>query len=482
MHVYIYFYHLPESQCGFRKNRGTTDMVFAARQLQEKCQEQNIDLYSTYVDLTKAFDTVSREGLWRIMGQYGCPRKFITIVRQFHDGMLARVTDNGEASAPFNVTNGVKQGCVLAPTLFSLMFSAMLTDAFRDNDGGIGIRYRFDGSVFNLRRLQAKTKVKTDSVNDLLFADDCALNATSEAGMQSSADIFSEACTNFGLTISTKKTEVMHQPANGKPYIEPDITINGQRLNVVEKFTYLGSTLSRCVAIDDEINSRLAKASAAFGRLNKNVWDRRGITTQTKIKVYKAVVLTTLLYGCEAWTVYKRHSKKLNHFHTTRLRKLLNINWQERIPDTEVLTRAGLPSIPTILIKAQLRWAGHVARMPDSRIPKKLLFGELQEGKRSLGAPKKRYKDTLKVSLKAFGINPTTWEKEAANRTKWRALVHGGARQHEATTIITAQRRRQERKENASRPQAPGTIPCPHCSRNFRAQIGLTSHLRTHRK
>ena len=219
---------------------------------------------------------------------------------------------------------------------------------------------------------------------------------------------------------------------------------------MVDKFTYLGSTLSRSVTIDDEINSRLAKASAAFGRLNKNVWDRRGITTPTKIKVYKAVVLTTLLYGCETWTVYKRHSKKLNHFHTTRLRKLLNIKWQEKIPDTEVLTRAGLPSIPTILMKAQLRWAGHVARMPDSRIPKKLLFGELQTGKRSLGAPKKRYKDTLKVSLKTFGINPNTWEKEAANRTKWRTLVHGGARQHEADKIITAQRRRQERKEKAS--------------------------------
>lgn len=71
---------LPESQCGFRKNRGTINMVFAARQLQEKCQEQNSDLYSTYVDLTKAFDTVSREGLWRIMAKYGCPTKFITIV------------------------------------------------------------------------------------------------------------------------------------------------------------------------------------------------------------------------------------------------------------------------------------------------------------------------------------------------------------------------------------------------------------------
>ena len=132
---------LPESQCGFRKERGTIDMVFAARQLQEKCQEQNVDLYSTYVDLTKAFDTVSREGLWRIMAKYGCPPKFITIVRLLHDGMMARVQDNGNSSEPFLVSNGVKQDCVLAPTLFSLMFSAMLTDAFADTDIGIGIRH-----------------------------------------------------------------------------------------------------------------------------------------------------------------------------------------------------------------------------------------------------------------------------------------------------------------------------------------------------
>ena len=124
---------------------------------------------------------------------------------------------------------------------------------------------------------------------------------------------------------------------------------------------------------------------------------------------------------------------------------------------SQLLTCAGLPSIPTILMKAQLRWAGHVARMPDSRIPKKLLFGELQTGKRSLGAPKKRYKDTRKVSLKTFGINPNTWEKEAANRTKWRTLVHGGARQHEADKIITAQRRRQDRKEKVLKPQTEET-------------------------
>ena len=76
----------------------------------------------TFVDHIKAFDTVSREGLWKIMAKFGCPAKFIATVRQFHDGMLARVQNDGEFSDPFPVTNGVKQGCVLAPTMFSRCF------------------------------------------------------------------------------------------------------------------------------------------------------------------------------------------------------------------------------------------------------------------------------------------------------------------------------------------------------------------------
>ena len=352
---------LPESQCDFWKDCWAIDMVFAARQLQEKCQEQNTDLCSTFVDLTKFFDTVtvSRDGLWRIMSKYICPTKFITIMRQFHDSMLASLQDNGETSAPFLVSNRVKQSCVLAPTLFSVMFSVMLSDTFRDLYASIGIRYRYSRSLFNLKRILAKTKVSTDTINDLLFANDCALNAPSEADMQHSVDKFSDACNNFGLTISTKKTEVMHQPAPGKPYVEPNISVDRQRLNVVKKFTYLGSTLSCTVVINDEVNTRLTKTSAAFGRHHKNVLDRWGITRKTNIKAYNAAVLTTLLYGCESWTVYQCHARKLNHFHTTSLRKL-GKKWQDKIPDTEVLTRANLSSIHTILMQTQLCCAGHV--------------------------------------------------------------------------------------------------------------------------
>ena len=104
---------LPESQCGFRKDRGTIDMIFTARQLQEKCQEQNVGLYMIFVDLTKVFDTVIREGLLKIMAKFRNTAKFIAMVRQFHGGMLARVQNDGELTGPFPVTNGVKQGCVL---------------------------------------------------------------------------------------------------------------------------------------------------------------------------------------------------------------------------------------------------------------------------------------------------------------------------------------------------------------------------------
>ena len=142
---------IPESQCGFRKDRGTIGIIFTARQLQEKCQGQNVGM--TFVDLTKAFNTVSRDGLWKIMEKFGCPPRYIVMVRQFHDGMQARVQNDGENSEPFPVTIGVKQGCVMAPTLFSMMFSAMLTDAFQDV--GFPIRYLFDGKLLSLRRLQA---------------------------------------------------------------------------------------------------------------------------------------------------------------------------------------------------------------------------------------------------------------------------------------------------------------------------------------
>ncbi|VDL88386.1 unnamed protein product, partial [Schistocephalus solidus] len=136
------------------------------------------------------------------MQNFGCPERFTHMVRQLHDGMTARVTDNGTVFEALAVTNGVKQGCVLAPTLFSLMFSAMLMDAYREEQPGIHIAYRTDGHLLNSRRMQASTRVATTTVHDFLFADDCALNTVTEEDMQMSMDLFAAGCADFGLTIS----------------------------------------------------------------------------------------------------------------------------------------------------------------------------------------------------------------------------------------------------------------------------------------
>ena len=115
--------------------------------------------------------------------------------------------------------------------------------------------------------------------------------------------------------------------------------------------------------------------------------------------------------------------KRLNHFRTSCLRKLLKIKWEDRIPDTEVLKREEMQSVHTLLKLAQLRWTGYVTRMPNERLPKKILYVELHVGKRSHSSQKKRYKDTLKASLKDFGIPTESWEQIAQERANWRGLI-----------------------------------------------------------
>ncbi|KAK3885538.1 hypothetical protein Pcinc_010279 [Petrolisthes cinctipes] len=152
---------------------------------------------------------------------------------------------------------------------------------------------------------------------------------------------------------------------------------------------YLGSVISSDGSLDREISARISKASQALGRLHTRVMNHKCIKLATKIKVYKAVILTSLLYGCETWTLYRKHTKQLEHFHIRSLRSIMGIKWQDRVTNLEVLDRASLISIETMVLKAQLRWTGHVIRMEPFRLTLQLLYGELRQGQRPRGRPKK---------------------------------------------------------------------------------------------
>ena len=134
-------------------------------------------LYMVFIDLTKAFDLFSRDGLFRILDLVGCPPKLLRFVRSFHDGMKGVVEFDGSVSDEFNITSGVKQGCVLAPTLFGIFFATMLKQAFKNTTEGVYLRTKMDGDLFNLQRLKSLENVEEVIVRDLLFADDAAIVA-----------------------------------------------------------------------------------------------------------------------------------------------------------------------------------------------------------------------------------------------------------------------------------------------------------------
>jgi len=189
--------------------------------------------------------------------------------------------------------------------------------------------------------------------------------------------------------------------------------------------------MHRTGSLDDEITARVAKATAAFGCLRKRLWDDHGIQVDTKVQVYRAVVLTTLLYGSETWTLYRRHVKKLDSFHLRCVRRILHIKWQDRVPYTTVPEQCDTTDIESILFRTRFRWSGHVSCMSDERIPKHTLYGQLPNTKRSA----KRYKDQLRVNMKTCNIDCTKLESLAADRSQWRRLCYSTVEQFEQQRI-----------------------------------------------
>ena len=264
-------------------------------------------------------------------------------------------------------------------------------------------------------------------------------------------------------------------------YKAPNIVIDDTQLANVQHFKYLGSTISSDGSLDREIESRISKASQALGRLRNKVLSQHNIRLQTKLKVYNAVVLPSLLYGCESWTLYRRHIKKLENFHMRALRSILAIRWQDRVTNLEVLDRANSTSIESTIIKAQLRWVGHTIRMEEDRMPRRLLYSELTFGRRNQGRPKKRYKDTVKANLQWCDVKPKELEETASNRPLWRRTIHNAATNFEKARCQRLTAAREQRHRAAAATVTTTDFQCPNCSRLCASRLGLQSHMRVHR-
>ena len=174
---------LPESQCGFRKGRGCTDMMFVARQLVEKSIEHGSELHIVFVDLQKAYDSIPCAALWTVLDRLGVPPRLLLVVKSLHEGMIARIRVSGTLTDSISVSNGLRQGCTLAPTLFNIYFSAVVSHwCSQSSVPGVEILYRLGRKLVGDRT--AKSRLNSVSVTESQFADDAALYTTSRQNME----------------------------------------------------------------------------------------------------------------------------------------------------------------------------------------------------------------------------------------------------------------------------------------------------------
>jgi len=170
-------------------------------------------------------------------------------------------------------------------------------------------------------------------------------------------------------------------------------------------------------------------------------------------------VLTTLLYGCETWTLYRRSICRLDQFHLRCLRKIAGIKWQDRVANTDVLQICGITGIEAFLLKAQLRWAGHAMRMPDDRIPKQVFCGQLAVGTRPQCGPVRRYKNSIKETMKKCEVQPSTLSIDSQDRSNWRSQCQEAVEQFEDARVVVLQQKRAVCKGEAQ-PTATSASGC----------------------
>ena len=391
--------HLAEEQAGFRAGRSTVEQIFSCRIMMEKHLQHQKALFHNFIDFKKAFDRVWHEGLWHVLRGFGIEEGLVQVIQALYSSASSAVLLNNDSGEHFRTTVGVRQGCLLSPVLFNLFLENIMRETLQDFNSTISIGGRI--------------------INNLRFADDIDLMGGSNQELQDLTDRLTARSSAYGMEVSSEKSKVMVNCANNTP---AQIHMNGQLLEEVDAFKYLGSTLTKDGGSSTEIKIRIGAATSAMARLNK-IWRSKDISFPTKLKLYKALIVSILLYGCESWTLTAETSRRVRTFETKCFRRLLNIPWHARKTNEHVLvqvTSLAGPQEPLLATvkRRKLAWFGHVTR--HNSLPKTVLQGTL-EGRRRRGRQTKSWMDNIKEWTR---MDSPTLIRKAEDRSSWRILTN----------------------------------------------------------
>ena len=404
---------LPEEQCGFRPNRSTTDMMFVVRRLQEIRRKAGVSLYMCFIDFQKAYDTVDRTLLWQVLTRIGVPPQILAVIQQFHDGMRACVRpDNGVCSDRFEVEQGLRQGYVLSPLLFNIFFAAVLTvvlQRFSEKPAILADLVHLKEPPTSMGPKPAMGYVRC-AVLGMLYAHDACIVTRSPQGLVKMMEVIVEVCPAFALTVSARKTDTMCMPPPRTPRTMVQVETAGQPYKQVQSFTYLGGAVTEVPDMSVEIAKRTRVCWMRIRRYLQELYDQPKVALSLKTRMVKAEALEALLYGCSTWTLCQEHYAKLRTVHHRVLLRIIGA--QRKRPDHRMtsynhdLEITGCESIMTALRTRRLfLWAGAVLRMSGGRLPKRIVFGNLEGAvRRGWNGKEKEWTDCVQSDIRAFGI------------------------------------------------------------------------------
>lgn len=352
---------LRTEQAGFRPQRSCIDHVNTLRIIVEQSVEWRSPLYLAFIDFEKAFDTIQYEAIWTALMCKGIPRKLIALIKELYTEATCQVSHENHLGEPIPINAGVRQGCVLSPMLFNIALDEVMKKVTKEKRG---ISWGLQGNL-----------------EDLEYADDICLLAHKKTHMKDKLDDVHKQAAKFGLKINIAKTKIMCINVQSQQQFE----INGQAIENVQQFCYLGSIISVTGGSSEDIQSRVRKGRAAFGSLDK-VWRSSHISRNTKIRLFNSNVKSVLLYGCESWNAATREIQTMQAFINRCLRKILRIFWPATISNSSLWLITQQQPIQSEIKRRKWKWIGHTLRKPANDIAKAAIDWNPQ-GSRRRGRP-----------------------------------------------------------------------------------------------
>ena len=254
----------------------------------------------------------------------------------------------------------------------------------------------------------------------MLFADDVVLLASSSQDLQLSLGRFATECEAAGMRIRTAKSETM---VLSRKRVECTLRVGDEILPQVEEFKYLGVLFTSEGGMEREIDRRIGAAAAVMRTLHWSVVVKKELSRKAKLSIYRSIYIPILTYGHEAWVVTERTRSRIQAAEMSFLRRVSGLSLRDRMRSSVIRERLKVEPLLLRIERSQMRWLGHLVRMPPERLPH-MVFRARPTGKRPRGRPRKRWRDYIaQLAWERLGIPPEELDEVAGEREAWAPLL-----------------------------------------------------------